>query len=337
LKANVRIARELGGLYSRTLSNVLHIFRQFLRAAYVAEILRREPVDRIHAHFATAPASVAMFTSELTGIPYTIAVHANDIFVKARGKLLNAKLARAEAIVANNEHNRQYLLSRFGAQLNDKLSCIYNGLDLTQFDFRWPRAQEAALPLVLSVGRLVPKKGFPDLILAARTLCDRGRRFRVEIIGAGPLKDEIQSQITRLRLQDCVQLVGAQDQETVRSGYQRAAAFVLPCVIADDGDRDGIPNVLFEAMATGAPVISTIVSAIPELVHSGRNGLLVAPRNPVALADAIDSVLLDPELRDRLARGGRDTIEAKFTIARTSEELVALFKNLASRRAAGEN
>jgi glycosyltransferase involved in cell wall biosynthesis len=346
LRANLRLAGELGGLYFRTLSdgircihygNILHIFRQFLRAAYVADILRREPVDRIHAHFATAPASVAMFASELTGIPYTIAVHANDIFVKARGKLLNAKLARAEAIVANNEHNRRYLLSRFGAELQEKLPCIYNGLDLTQFNFRWPRAQDAGPPVVLSVGRLVPKKGFGDLILAARILCDRRRRFRVEIIGAGPLKDELQYQIERSDLQDCVQLLGAQDQDTVRSGYQRAAVFVLPCVIAEDGDRDGIPNVLFEAMATGAPVISTAVSAIPELIDSEHNGLLVTPGNTTELADAIDKLLVNPQLRDELARGGRDTIEARFTIARTSGELVALFKTLDSRRVATGN
>lgn len=337
LRANLRLIRDLGWRYFRTLfrglryvryGNVLHILRQFLRGAYMADLLRREPVDRIHAHFATAPASVAMFTSELTGIPYTIAVHANDIFVKARGRLFAAKIARAQAIVANNEHNRQYLLARFGDDLKDKIPCIYNGLDLSQFEFRWPRSGDAAPPLILAVGRLVPKKGFDDLISAVQMLRDRGRSFRLEIIGAGPLKEQIQRQIQILQLDDRVHLLGAQAQAAVLSAYDRASLFVLPCVITGNGDRDGIPNVLFEAMASGTPVISTTVSAIPELVHSGDNGLLVAPGNPASLADAIDKLLVNPELRDRLAHAARKTIETRFTLERTSRELFNLFQKL---------
>jgi glycosyltransferase involved in cell wall biosynthesis len=337
LGANLRLVRDLGRLYFRTLfrglgyiryGNVLHILRQFLRGAYVADILRREPVDRIHAHFATAPASLAMFTSELTGIPYTFAVHANDIFVKARGRLLRAKIARAEMIVANNEHNRQYLLSRFGAELEGKVPRIYNGLDLSQIDFRWPRVSDPGPPLVLAVGRMVPKKGFGDLISATGILRDRGRAFRLEIIGEGPLKQRIQSQIEKLNLENVVDLRGAQAQDLVLSAYGRAAVFVLPCIITKNGDRDGIPNVLFEAMASGAPVISTTVSAIPELVQPDNNGLLIPPGNPSMLADAIDRLLLDPELRDRLARAARETIETRFTLDRTSRELFDLFQSL---------
>ena len=232
LGANLGLMRELGWRYFRTLlrglcyiryGNVLHILRQFLRGAYVAEILRREPVDRIHAHFATAPASVAMFTCELSGIPYTFAVHANDIFVKARGRLLRAKIVRAETIVANNEHNRQYLLSRFGGEVEGKLPCIYNGLDLSQIDFRWPRASDPGPPLVLSVGRLVPKKGFGDLMLAAAMLRDRGCAFRLEIIGDGPLTEEIQTQIKESGLNERILLRGAQAQDLLHSAYKRAA------------------------------------------------------------------------------------------------------------------
>jgi glycosyltransferase involved in cell wall biosynthesis len=374
VNANLRVARELGGQYFRTLfmglrcvryGNVLHILRQFLRGAYVADILRREPVDHMHAHFATAPATVAMFASELSGTPYTIAVHANDIFVKARGRLLRAKIERAEAVVANNEHNRQYLMSRFGTLLDGKLPCIYNGLDLSQFNFRWPRAADAGPPLVLAVGRLVEKKGFEDLVSAVKILrqhCSRGDAatrytvavsefgkkiwwekpsaasesqdcpFRLEIIGSGPLKDRIRAQIRQLDLGDCISLVGAKDQQVVRAAYQRAALFVLPCIITSDGDRDGIPNVLYEAMASGTPVISTRVSAIPELVQSEHNGLLVNPGDPAMLAASMQRLLLDPGLRDRLARAARDTIETRFTLERTSRELFELFEKLQRER-----
>jgi len=274
VSAYFRLARELGGQDFRTLfqglryvryGNVLHILRQFLRGAYVADILRREPVDCMHAHFATAPATVAMFASQLSGTPYTIPVHANDIFVKARGRLLRAKIERAEAVVANNEHNRQYLISRFGSLLDRKLPCIYNGLDLSQFNFRWPRATDAGPSLVLAVGRLVEKKGFGDLVSAVKILRQRGLPVSSGN-GSGPLRERICAQIRQLDLEDCVSVVGAKDQQAVRSAYQRAALFVLPRIITSDGDRDGIPNVLYEAMASGVPVISTKISAIPELV-----------------------------------------------------------------------
>lgn len=340
LGANFRLALELRGRYFRTWllglrcirwGNALHVLRQMLRAGYVAEILRREPVDRIHAHFATAPASVAMFASALTEIPYTIAVHANDIFVKARGRLLRAKLEHAEAVVANNEYNRQYLVSRFGAALESKLSCIYNGLDLGQFEFLAPRTSEPGLPLILSVARLVEKKGLDDLISAVRLLRDRGREFQVEIIGSGPLREQIQRQVEELRLGNCVELLGARAQEFVRSAYHRAAVFVLPCIVTSNGDRDGIPNVLYEAMASGVPVVSTPVSAIPELIRSGENGLLVEQRNPEMLADAIDKLLLGPELRYRCAEAARHTIERRFGLDRAAEQLVDVFRNLERR------
>ena len=341
LSANFRLARDLRGRYFRTWSlglrnirygNVLHILRQLLRAGYVADILRQEPVERIHAHFATAPASVAMFVSELTGIPYTIAVHANDIFVKARGRLMSAKIDRAEAVVTNNEYNRQYLLSRFGSELDSKLPCVYNGLDLSQFDFRWPRAAEPGPPLILSVGRIIEKKGFADLVEAVRILYERGRQFQVEIIGSGPLKEQMQNRIKELNLQDRVKLLGARDQDFVRAAYQRAAIFVLPCMVTPNGDRDGIPNVLYEAMASGAPVISTPVAAIPELIDSESNGLLVEQQSPELLADAIDRLLVNPDLRGRFARAARATIETRFTLDRTARELLKVFQKLECRR-----
>ena len=339
--ANFRLVHDLGRRYFRTwllglrnirYGNVLHILRQLLRAGYVADILRREPVERIHAHFATAPASVAMFVSELTGIPYTIAVHANDIFVKARGRLMSAKIDRAEAVVTNNEYNRQYLLSRFGSELDSKLPCIYNGLDLSQFEFRWPRPAQPGPPMILSVGRMIEKKGFGDLLAAARILRERGREFQVEIIGSGPLKEQMQNLIKEFKLQHRVILLGAREQDFVRAAYQRAAIFVLPCVVTSNGDRDGIPNVLYEAMATGTPVISTSVAAIPELIDSENNGLLVEQRRPELLADAIDRLLINPDLRGRLARAARATIEPRFTLDRTAKELLKVFQKLECRK-----
>jgi glycosyltransferase involved in cell wall biosynthesis len=129
----------------------------------------------------------------------------------------------------------------------------------------------------------------------------------------------------RRGLEDVVTFRGALPQEEVRRAYQRATVFALPCVVTSEGDRDGIPTVLLEAMASGVPVVSTAVSGIPELIDSGHNGLLVGPHNPGMLADALGLLLTDAELRARLARAARSKIEAGFAIDRSSQQLLALF------------
>jgi colanic acid/amylovoran biosynthesis glycosyltransferase len=164
------------------------------------------------------------------------------------------------------------------------------------------------------------------VIAAAAIFWRRGRRVRVETIGTGPLKPALEAQVQRLGVQDRVTFLGAQPHEAVRPAYRRATLFASPCVVSADGDRDGIPNVLLEAMASGVPVVSTSVSGIPEVIQSGHNGLLVAPHDPAMLAGALDLLLADADLRDRLARAARCTIEAHFAIERNSAELVTLFQ-----------
>src|SRR5437667_4831805 len=180
-------------------------------------------------------------------------------------------------------------------------------------------------PEVLSVARLVEKKGLEDLIAAADILRRRGRVFRVEIIGSGPQRETLKAQAKQMGLADRVRLAGAQAHDAVCLAYQRASIFVLPCVVTSEGDRDGIPNVFLEAMASGVPVVSTPVSGIPELIDSERDGLLVAPNSPSMLADALDRLLRDPELRDRLAGAARVKVEERFSIDRSSRQLLSLF------------
>jgi glycosyltransferase involved in cell wall biosynthesis len=288
-------------------------------------MLRREKVTHMHAHFATAPTLIAMLTHELTGIPYTFTAHARDIYVDTPPELLLAEIQQAAAVVTVSEYNMRYLSAQLGLTPNDKVHCIYNGLDLSIFEYRQPRASDGNPPVILSVGRLIEKKGFGDLIASAAILRRRGHRFRVEIVGAGPLLPALEAQVRRLGLKSCVQFLGAQPQETVQLDYRRATLFALPCVVTADGDRDGIPTVLLEAMASGTPVVSTEVSGIPELIESGSDGLLVEPNNPALLADALEQLLIDPELRNRLAQAARQKIEERFAIDRNCAQLLALF------------
>jgi glycosyltransferase involved in cell wall biosynthesis len=299
--------------------------RHFLRAGYLADVMFREPVTQLHAHFASSPALVALFTSRLTDVPYTLTAHAKDIYV-GHPDDLRAKLREARAVVTCTEYNRRHLLRRYSRECGGKVYRVYHGLDLSQFPnapFHTPEPDGA---VILSVARLVEKKGLDDLIAAVEILQLRGRRLRLEIIGTGPLRGTLEAQAKHLGLEDQVRLLGAQPHEAVRRAYGRASVFALPCRVAADGDRDGIPNVLLEAVASGVPVVSTPVSGIPELIESEQGGLLVEPNNPGMLADALDKVLQSPELRARLTRAARAKLEAHFSLDHCSARLLALFQ-----------
>src|SRR5947209_15920168 len=175
------------------------------------------------------------------------------------------------------------------------------------------------------------KTGLSGIIMAADILGRRGRSFQVEIIGNGPLRQALEAQVMHLGLSDRVKLLGAQTDDMVCLAYQRASIFTLPCVTTADGDRDGIPNVLLEAMGSGIPVVSTPVSGIPELIESERDGLFVPPNSPTELADALDRLLTQPELSERLARAAKAKIEAHFSIDRSSTQLLALFQQGGAR------
>src|SRR2546426_4330996 len=295
--------------------------KHFFKAAYLADILRYKPADHLHAHFASAPTMVAMFTHQLCGIPYSFTAHAKDIYVAPPAV---CKLERARAVVTCTQYNRRFLMDQFGPLCDGKVHCIYHGLDPSRFKFRLS-GRDSGEPLILSVARLVEKKGLADLITAAAMLRDRGRSFRLEIVGDGPLRHTLEAQVEQLGLGDRVALPGAQSHDLVRRAYQRAAVFALPCVIASNGDRDGIPNVLLEAMASGVPVVSTPVSGIPELVESGVDGLLVPPNNPARLAGAIDRLLASREFRESLARAARAKIGSSFSLDASAERLLAVF------------
>jgi glycosyltransferase involved in cell wall biosynthesis len=193
------------------------------------------------------------------------------------------------------------------------------------------------LPLVLSVGRLVQKKGFPDLLEALAVLKGRAVGFRALVIGEGPQRTALEQQVKRLGLDDLVTLPGAVSQETLVAIYKQADVFALPCRVLDDGDRDGLPNVLLEAMATGLPVVSTPISGIPEVIHNGEDGLLVGERDVAALAGALELLLGDAELRRRLGENARRTIETEMSADAMALQLAGLFFGAIGLATAGED
>jgi colanic acid/amylovoran biosynthesis glycosyltransferase len=291
-------------------------------ALWLAVEVRRRRLAHLHAHFATSAAAVARLASRFAGIPFTLTAHAKDIFHESVDA---GDLARvfddAEAVVTVSEHNVAYL-SETVAGAADKVVRIYNGLDLTRFTYTPP---EDGPPVIVGVGRLVEKKGFEDLVSACALLADRGRAFRCDIIGSGPLEGELLEQIAASGLLGQVSLVGPRPQHEVIARVRAASVFAAPCVVGDDGNRDGLPTVLLEAMALGTACVATPVTGIPEAIVHDESGLLVPERHPASLADAIERLLDDRALRTRLAAGARRRIEHDFDIASNTAELRSLF------------
>lgn len=281
--------------------------------------IRRFDPQWLHAHWATYPSTVAWALSKLTGVPFSFTAHAHDIFVE--DQLLAPKLADADLVVTISRYNVGHLARWGGDQLGDRLQVIHCGVDFSEL--AEPLDARASDHLV-SVGRLDPIKGFDTLIPALGLLKRRGVAFRCTIIGEGPQRAMLAAQIAAESLDACVALVGAKPQEVVRAALLDTTVFVMPSVTTPEGNQDGIPVALMEAMATAAAVVGTSVSGIPELVHDGRNGLLVPPADTVALADAVQRLLGDAALRHRLGQAARATVAAEFDAKHEADRLLAL-------------
>jgi glycosyltransferase involved in cell wall biosynthesis len=306
--------------------------RRFFQAGYlVGWTLRGQTIRHFHAHFCHGPATVAMFVKWLTGSTYSFTAHAKDLYLTPRD-ILRDKMAEAEFVVTCTAYNRRYL-EEVGGDIAT-VHLIYHGLDLSRFtrgqsDQIVPLAAYAEggrVPLLLSVGRLVEKKGFDTLVRACRLLQNRGVRFRCLVYGEGPQRAELEALIRDQGLEGVVELPGGILQDDLIEVYRQAALFALPCQVLENGDRDGLPNVIVEAMAMEIPVVSTEVSGVPELVEDGVNGFLVPPRSPEPLADAIEKLLRDPSLRRRFAAEGRRRVLEEFDIGRSTRRLLALYQ-----------
>ncbi|HRW06731.1 MAG TPA: glycosyltransferase family 4 protein [Caldilineaceae bacterium] len=301
--------------------------KEFLQAGTIAEaILAEKSVGHLHGHFCHGATTVTMLVSHMTGIPFSFTAHAKDIYLPDLNPngLLATKLAAAEFVATCTDANRRHLEALYpgGAPIHT----IYHGLDTTKFAPVDRTADGAKIPVILSVGRFVEKKGFPYLVEACRLLRDRGHIFHCRIVGQ---PDEQSALITKLidegDLGTCVSVQGGVTQEELRRIYHESTIFALPCFVVDNGDRDGIPNVLAEAMATALPVVSTNISGIPEIVSDGVNGLLVPQKDATALANALERLLTDPALRGALGHAACTTIRDLFDSWQTTVALRQLF------------
>ena len=293
----------------------------FVEGVYAAYMLRHTPGQHLHAHFIDRAATVALVASRLLGIPYSVTAHASDIYVNP--VLLKEKLANAKFASTCTAYNRSYL-SQFGKDLfNHKLLCIYHGLELERYVNE--QHTRTGRPIILSVGQLQERKGLSYLVEACGLLRDREVQFECRIIGEGPLRPTLQEQIHQLELEDYVRLVGALPHEEVITQYQEATVFALPAILGKDGDRDGIPNVILEALSMGLPVVSTAHSGIPEVIEEGVNGLLVPPEDAQAFSSALERLICDPEMGNAFGKAGRKIVADRFNPEKNARRLLEAF------------
>lgn len=297
------------------------VLGQALAGLGLARRLRRRGVQHLHVHFAHAPATVGMYAAIAADRPFSITAHANDLYVE--GSLLREKLARAAAFVTVAEANRRHLQRQVGNGACN-VQVVRCGVDTTLL------AQRPGEPLdgpLLAVGRLVAKKGF-DVLL--RALVDVPQ-VRLVIAGDGPERGQLTALCEQLGLGDRVTFCGTVDRARITGLLRTARAFVLPCRVAGDGDRDGVPVVLMEAMACGVPVVSTPVGGIGELIEAGVHGTIVPPDDAAALARGLRQVLrAGPALRPQIDAARQRVVE-RFDLQRNAAQLHALLL-LASKR-----
>ena len=278
--------------------------------------LRRFDPQFIHSHWATYPSTVAWALGRIVDRPFGFTCHAHDIFVNRQ--LLSRKIEGAALAVTISRHNVDWLQRNVSPLAQRKLAVIHCGVDLEHISWQLDGRSDN---LIVAVGRLDPIKGFDTLIEALSLMHRNGIAFHFWLIGEGPLRASLQALVQARGLHDQVEFVGALPQEAVRAALHEATLFALPCQVADDGNRDGIPVALMEAMAAGCAVVSTTVSGIPELIIDDQHGLLVPERDPVALADALGRLLGDGVLRRRLAGAARQRIEDEFDSRKEARKL----------------
>lgn len=283
-------------------------------------------VRHLHAHFAHGTTTVAWLTSQITGVPFSFTGHAKDIYSENLNPagLLERKLRAARFAVTCTGANRKHLLQICPTA---DVHLVYHGLnaDVERLSRTLGPADRPAVPLLLAVGRLVHKKGLDTFVDACARLRDAGVAFDALVVGEpGEAEPLVRQRIEQAGIGDRVTITGALAQDQLVEQYRRSTVFALPCRVMDDGDRDGIPNVLMEALVCGLPVVTTAISGIPELVEDGVTGLFVPPDDADALAAALRRLVEDPELARRLADQGRLAVLSRFDAEAMAQRMVDL-------------
>jgi len=343
LAANVGLAMRAPGRYVRTLFTllalphrprilVLRAIALFMTGAWIARTIERTGGCRqVHAHFALAQTEVAMAVAGLLDVPFSFTAHARDIY--ATPSALEEKMRAARVVVTCTGYNVNHLRGLCPELPDSHIQLVHHGVDVEAASrIAEQRDVDAGgPPVILAAGRLIDKKGFDTLIDACAVLRERRVSFACRIFGTGPLMTELRRRVEAAGLAAAVDLPGWAPAGQLLDEMGCAAVFAMPSRVAAGGDRDGIPNVVLEAMAAGLPVVATNVSGIPEAVSHESTGLLVEPDDVTVLAGALERVLIDAALSARFGAAARARIREEFTLEVASSRLIALFRSVQAR------
>lgn len=302
------------------------------KAIIVARLVEETDTEHIHGHW-TLPSNTALLAAHLTGRSFSFTLHAHDIYEELPALAEDRdfpsaqyKIERAEFIFTCTARNRDHLKSEFDLAA-EKVIHVYHGVDIDQFT---PSERPATVPpQLLSIGRLVGYKGFDRVVDACGELRDREREFGCFIVGDGPEYDSLERQISERGLADTVSMTGYLPHDVVCEMYDQAEVYVFAG--SQDEGHYGLPNVLIEAAAMELPIVTTRMPAISELVSDGVNGIILDDREPETIADAVEELLRDPELRAEMGERSREVVADRFDIEKTLEPLVETFQDRLGR------
>jgi len=326
LKANAVLALKFPTAYLKLFKKHVSSPSSFLKKIFLAHYFHTAGVSHIHTHFAWEQVAYLSFIKQLTGIPFSVTLHAADIYSEICGMTEAAE--DAAFLITISEYNKHYLVNNLGID-SKKIHVVHCGVNTDARPVPHGSLSENQgnnLPFILSIGRLTQKKGFDLFLEALKRLKENGVAFKARIIGDGPLMPELRAQIKASGLEQMVDLPGAMPHESVMAAVRDCHLFVLACRRAKNGDIDGIPVVLMEAMAAAKPVISTSLSGIPELVQPGT-GLLVPPEDPEKLTRAMVTVLENRENAHKMGRKARQVVEQSFSIQGQVQRLIHLIQD----------
>jgi glycosyltransferase involved in cell wall biosynthesis len=293
------------------------------KGLWLADLARAWRADHIHAHWATVPATMALVAGEVLGLPWSITTHRFDI---AEDNLLATKVGKACFVRAINRRGAGEIANRVRSDVPP--SVIHMGVAIPSIEALGPQDANGRVPRLVVPANLLEVKGHTYLIEAVRLLADRGVRVRVDIAGDGPLRATLAEQVEELGLRDSITFLGLLPHETLLEELQAGTwdMLVLPSIVTDAGEKEGIPVSIIEAMSSRVPVVSTNTGGIPELFEGVDEALLVPPRDPAALAGAIEKLAGHPGLRQRLVESGRRRVEQSFAVEQVVTELVERFE-----------
>ncbi len=310
---------------STNFRTILKKTRYFLIALYFERKIKKLRISHVHAHFAFITSDVAYLLSKLLKVEYSFTAHAQDIYLNRNGIIQKAMMSKF--VITCNIHNKILIENIIKSNnFEKKVFNIYHGINLDKWPFVEHKINKIDSLKILTVARLVEKKGIIYGIRAVQMIIERGYHLKYIIIGDGILADDLKDYISNEKLSDSVEFLGYKDHEEIYRLMASSDIFILPCIEAQNGDMDGLPNVLLESLAIGLPVISSRISAVEELITHEKTGLLVNPKNEDELAEAIMLLISNTELYVKLSKEGRRKVLEEFDINISTKKLVNIFE-----------